>query len=242
MVLWVGLARILSLIAGVTLGVGLTSYVVSLKYKQFYPLNSQDFLFEEESDPEYGRRKYCIKKDARGVVLDLETGSGLTAICAAKKADVTKVVAIDDGEMALDVAKQKALWADTWVRHNRVSDKIEFRKGNLFQSVDQNERFDYIILNSPYVTSPTRKVVEEFLREAKNHLNPDGTILALIPVIDRDILSEFEKDYDMKVLEAEDGTSLQRYLYSGLYYGSCFHLYLKKKIPVKSVPVEGAKA
>jgi len=189
MVFWVGLVRVLSLIGGVLTIIVFSAYVVSRRYEGAYP-----FLMKRFIDLEYSRRKHYIERDARGVVLDLETGFGFSAIAAAKKAEVAKVVAIDARKEALEIAKENALSA-------KVSDKIEFRKGDLFQVVDQNESFDYIILNPPYIASRTNKVVEQFLKNAKNHLNPEGTILALVPRFDKRIISKFEKDFEMKVLE-----------------------------------------
>jgi methylase of polypeptide subunit release factors len=219
---WIALAKVLSIITGVSLAVALTGYLVSLKYRKVYPLDIERF-----TDPEYTRRKYYIERDAKGAVLDLETGTGLSAIYAARKAEVTKVVAIDSSEEALETARENALSA-------KVSDKIEFRRGDLFQAVSRNESFDYIIINPPYVASHTREVVEQSLKDAKNYLNPGGTILAVIPQIDRSIVSKFGMDYEAEALEKEP-----------MIVETLMHIYLRKKqltygekaIPFEAKPV-----
>lgn len=119
------------------------------------------------------------------VVLDIGTGCGLLGILAARKA--REVVAIDLSPFAVDCAKMNA-------KLNGVADKMDILLSDLFQPVNQNERFSFILFNAPYLPlssdeektwigrawagGPTgRRLVDRFLNEAPQHLNENGRAL-----------------------------------------------------------------
>ena len=128
----------------------------------------------------------AVKKFARGTFLEVGTGSGLSAIVAARKKGVKRVVAVDSSACALKAAQKNAA-------ANGVSKKIVFRKSNLFSAV--KEKFDCIAFNPPYLPSDAadktrgplkaawdggttgRAVIDEFLRRAGRHLQPRGIVL-----------------------------------------------------------------
>lgn len=80
-----------------------------------------------------------------GEVLDLCTGSGIQAILAAKTAK--KVVAVDIDASALEFAKFNAYL-------NEVNEIIEFREGDLYTTLQEDEKFDYILSNPPFIPIP----------------------------------------------------------------------------------------
>ncbi len=82
-----------------------------------------------------------------GEILDLGTGSGAVVVSLAKELPKTRLWAADTSVGALKIAR---LNAD---RHG-VSDRIEFRKGDLLEAlVDDPITFDMILSNPPYVAS-----------------------------------------------------------------------------------------
>ncbi len=91
--------------------------------------------------------KLAVRRSA-GTALDLGTGCGIQALLAAKHCD--RVLATDVNDRALAFAAFNA-------RLNGVSG-IEFRQGDGFDPAEE-ERFDLIVSNPPYVVSP----VVEFL-------------------------------------------------------------------------------
>ncbi|MEM4282532.1 MAG: methyltransferase [Candidatus Woesearchaeota archaeon] len=119
-----------------------------------------------------------VRKFARGVVLDVGTGSGIQAVTAAKKRTVKKVVAIDISKEAVAQCKKA-------IRNK----KITFLQSDLFSNVKGS--FDTIIFNPPYLpTEPGipkdvsveggRKGYEtlvRFLEGASRYLKQDGIIL-----------------------------------------------------------------
>lgn len=119
------------------------------------------------------------------VVLDMGTGCGILGILAAEKA--RKVVAVDVNPYAVQCARINA-------KLNSVTAKMDIRRGSLFEPLKEDERFDVIIFNPPYLPSkavrqktwierawsggPTgRSLIDRFISEAPNHLKKDGRIL-----------------------------------------------------------------
>jgi release factor glutamine methyltransferase len=117
-------------------------------------------------------------------VLDVGTGSGILAVFAAEKAK--RVVAVDVNHYAIQCATNNA-------QTNDVKERIEFLQGDLFQPIKQNENFDLILFNSPYLPSEPdeekswigkawaggpdgRTVIDRFLVDAPNFLANEGKI------------------------------------------------------------------
>lgn len=117
-------------------------------------------------------------------VLDMGTGCGILAVLAAKKAE--QVVAVDVNPYAIECAQRNA-------ESNGVKERIEFRLGDLFHPIKQNERFSLILFNSPYLPSEPdeekswigkawagghngRSVVDIFIKDAPNFLADNGRI------------------------------------------------------------------
>ena len=125
---------------------------------------------------------YLIKKHikyyAKGLTLDIGTGSGILAKEASK---YSKVIATDISDEALNYCKSKYK-------------NITFIKSNLFQNIKQ--KFDIIAFNPPYLPKDRREdkesklattggkrgdeIIIKFLRSVKDYLNKYGIILLVI--------------------------------------------------------------
>ncbi len=118
-----------------------------------------------------------------GDVLDMGTGSGIQAVIAASKADVTHVIAADINPHALEAARKRAEKAG-------VLDKVTLVQSDLFDGVEV--RFDWILFNPPYLPAEGgledpawsggmrgAEVIERFLSVARDHLKPEGKILLI---------------------------------------------------------------
>lgn len=79
-------------------------------------------------------------------VLDVGTGSGVLAICAAIHLEGSEVTAVDISEPALQVAQENA------AAHG-VADRIRFLKSGLLQHIPAGQKFDLILSNPPYVSN-----------------------------------------------------------------------------------------
>jgi release factor glutamine methyltransferase len=122
----------------------------------------------------------AVKKYACGKVLDMGTGSGIQAIAAAKNKKVRSIIAVDINKEAVIIALHDAM---------KRGIPLSVQQSNLFDNID--EKFDTIIFNPPYL--PTQKpkdlaldggkkgyeLIQKFLKQAKKHLEENGTILLL---------------------------------------------------------------
>ncbi len=141
-------------------------------HPQVYEPSEDTFLFADNIEVERMSR-----------VLEIGTGTGIIAIIAAKRA--RRVIATDINHHALKCAVK-----------NIISNKafnVELREGNLFEPVI-NEKFDLILFNTPYLPSSSeekvddklnaawdggingREVIDRFIRDIKDHLNPGGCV------------------------------------------------------------------
>lgn len=122
----------------------------------------------------------------RASVLDVCTGSGALAVCAAMRGarDVT----------AVDVSRKAVLTARLNARLNGV--RIEARRSDLFSALG-DRRYDVIVSNPPYVPAPAdelpdrglerawdagrdgRALLDRLLAEAPDHLKPGGVLLVV---------------------------------------------------------------
>ena len=141
-----------------------------------------EHVYEPAEDTFLLAERLAVTED--DVVLDVGTGCGILAVLAGEKAK--RVVAVDVNPYAIECAIKNA-------QTNCVKERIEFRQGDLFQPIKQNEKFDLILFNSPYLPSEPdeekswigkawaggpdgRTVIDRFLVDALNFLADDGRI------------------------------------------------------------------
>ena len=147
-----------------------------------YVFEVDEQVYEPAEDTFLIADKLDVKES--DVVLDVGTGCGLLAVLAAEKAK--KVVAVDINPYAIECANRNA-------QINKVKKKIDFRQGNLFEPIKENELFSLIIFNSPYLPSEIneeswigrawdgglngRQIIDQFITEVPNFLLAGGRIL-----------------------------------------------------------------
>jgi release factor glutamine methyltransferase len=76
------------------------------------------------------------------LAIDVGTGSGCIAVALAHELADVRVIAVDISADAIEVARRNAIG-------HQVADRVEFREGNLLDSV--SETADLILSNPPYV-------------------------------------------------------------------------------------------
>jgi release factor glutamine methyltransferase len=141
-----------------------------------------EHVYEPAEDTFLIAEKMRVEED--DTVLDMGTGCGILAVLAAEKAK--SVLAVDVNPYALQCAAKNA-------ETNGVKERIEFRLGELFQPIKQNERFSLILFNAPYLPSEPdeekswigkawaggrngRKMLDRFVMDAPNFLAAGGRI------------------------------------------------------------------
>jgi len=114
-------------------------------------------------------------------VLDMFCGSGALGLTIASSAD--KVVGIDISPLAVRCATENA-------SSNGFSDRTDFRCGDIWTAVEENEVFDLIIANPPLLPitpatllekavadSPKMDVLTRFIEGCRDHLSTEGNVL-----------------------------------------------------------------
>jgi release factor glutamine methyltransferase len=122
--------------------------------------------------------RLAIDRDGMSV-LDMGTGSGIGAIFAALQG--ARVVAVDINPEAVRCTRLNA-------HLNRVEDRIEVLRGDLFEPVD-GQQFDLILFNPPFYRGEARAswelawrsddVLERFAANLGDALNPGGRALLM---------------------------------------------------------------
>ena len=113
-------------------------------------------------------------------VLDIGTGSGVCALCAARHA--RRVMAVDINAAAVRCARVNVLM-------NQLEHKIDVLHGDLFAPV-ADQLFDLILFNPPFLRGVPRNdrdrawrssdVAERFAQGLSAHLTPSGSALVLL--------------------------------------------------------------
>ena len=142
-------------------------------------------VYEPAEDSFLFAENLRVRVDA--FVLDMGTGCGILGIIAADKA--SHVVAVDINPYAVLCAKENA-------KLNHVMDKMSFIRGDLFAPLREEEMFDLILFNAPYLPTKYRKadfwlerawaggqrgreVIDRFIKEASKRLKPKGRVLLM---------------------------------------------------------------
>ena len=132
------------------------------------------------------------KKDIKSF-LDVGCGYGFISIVLAKELNISGT-GVDVNERALMLAKENA-------SNNRVN--VSFIKSNIYENID--ESFDLIITNPPIRAG--KRVVLEILNEAKNHLNREGELWAVIRKDQgvKSIIKCLNESYQVEIKEKNKG-------------------------------------
>jgi methylase of polypeptide subunit release factors len=129
--------------------------------------DGSDFEYHQDVWPETDAILEVLDATAaQGSVLDMGTGTGIVAIEAAVRGH--RVVATDIFPSALALARFNALL-------NGVADRIEFRRGHLFEPAGE-ERFD-LILTAPHYTRTGDQLRLEALRTGPKQIAPGGRLV-----------------------------------------------------------------
>ena len=100
-------------------------------------------------------------------IADVGTGSGIVAICAAKRCPSCRVTAVDISLAALEVARGNA------AQHG-VAGQIEFLAGDLLAALPNETKLDLVVSNPPYVSESEWEVLARDVRD----FEPRGALVA----------------------------------------------------------------
>ncbi len=126
-----------------------------------------------------------LNMNSGDTVLEVGSGCGILSVLSASKAK--RVIAIDINPHAARCTRTNA-------RINNVSDKVDVIRGDLFGPLREENLFDLILFNAPYLPTGKsepigwidyaweggetgRKVIDRFIESAARYLKPRGRIL-----------------------------------------------------------------
>lgn len=147
---------------------------------------------ETEDLVEQAHAALLARKDDQLSFLDIGTGCGCIACALAKEFPDAQVTATDISEEALEIAREN-------VELLGFSERIHLKRGNLFEAVNNDENFDLIISNPPYIPSALMeslpaevkhepkialdggedgmKLIKEIVKEAPHFLREGGFLM-----------------------------------------------------------------
>lgn len=159
-----------------------TDYFKDLGLDRFIVLEGVLSPEKSAQSPLFARFLYEHKNLYKNAdVLELGSGSGILGIIMAKYG-AKRVVATDIQDVCVRNIKENSL------RYNL--DCIETRQGDLFECIDEKERFDLIVFNYPFFYGKPIKgntisiaildegnIIKRFLSEGPRYFKPNGKII-----------------------------------------------------------------
>lgn len=164
-------------------------------------------------------------------ILDLGTGSGAIAIALAQVYPEAEVWATDQSGEALTLAKENA-------REFNTEDRIRFKEGSWWEAVPENDTFDLIVSNPPYLTEAEMQTAEpevvdnepvnallsgsdglkdlkQIITSAKRHLTPGGMLALETGIAQHNQLDGLAKEAGLEGQGLEDMSARPRFYFAG---------------------------
>lgn len=189
---------------------------------------SIEFEAEQVSQNRYGNVQFSADQMSTCVALDIGTGSGCIA-CTIAKQTGAYVLGVDISSDALRVALDN-------VTKLGINNRAVFRKSDLFSKIREEEKFDMIISNPPYIPAdyefepevlhePRLALIAEenglefyrkIVEDAPKFLKPDGWLLFELGIDEADAVKGFmQKDFKDICVE-KDLAGIERIIYGRL--------------------------
>ncbi len=100
-------------------------------------------------------------------IVDVGTGSGILAICAARHLPHASITAVDVSPKAIDVARRNA-------EKHTVTERINFMESDLISGLPDDAEFDFIVSNPPYIKTSELAEIDKSVREFEPMMALDG--------------------------------------------------------------------
>lgn len=180
--------------------------------------------------------KLVSKNNAK--IIDIGTGSGCIACMIAKNLEAASIFASDISEKALKIAELNA-------KKLGVKDKITFINSDIFENIDDNENFDVIVSNPPYISILEKQNLqsevvlhephlalfaednkgiffyEKLAFQAKDRLNKNGYLAVEIGIYQADdVVKIFENAHFKEIQIIKDFNNIERVVIGKLIMSS----------------------
>ena len=193
-------------------------YIIGEAYfmGEFFKVTPDVLIPRDETELLVRKAIEFIRQDDLKEVLDIGTGSGCIACSIAHKTDAT-VLGVDISSDALRIALDN-------VTRLGINNRAVFRKSDLFSKVRDDEKFDMIISNPPYIPLGTilsdevnyeprialfadengLRFYREIVEQAPKFLKPNGKLLFELGIGESNAVKSFmEKDFKDIVVEKD---------------------------------------
>jgi release factor glutamine methyltransferase len=182
---------------------------IMIKY-QGMEFHTCEKVYEPAEDTYLLAENLKIKKTDK--ILEIGTGTGIIAIITSKITE--KVIAVDINKYAVECARK-----NSGINHSN----IDIRLGDLFDSIE-DEKFDIILFNTPYLPTNEdervedeleaawdggvdgRVVIDRFIEGVSEYLLPGGRVQLVqssLSNVEETIGRLMEKDFEVSITASE---------------------------------------
>lgn len=205
-------------------------YIIGEAYfmGEFFKVTPDVLIPRDETEILVTKAIEFVEKDEMKTVLDIGTGSGCIACTIAHKTDAT-VLGVDISSDALRVALEN-------VTRLGINNRAVFRKSDLFSKVREEEKFDMIISNPPYIPIGTilsdevnyeprialfadengLRFYREIVEQAPSFLNRQGKLLFELGIGEASAVKTFMEKAFTDIHIEKDLAGIDRIIYGTL--------------------------
>lgn len=205
-------------------------YIIGEAYfmGEFFKVTPDVLIPRDETEILVTKAIEFVEKDDMKNVLDIGTGSGCIACTIAHKTDAT-VLGVDISSDALRVALEN-------VTRLGINNRAVFRKSDLFSKVREEEKFDMIISNPPYIPIGTilsdevnyeprialfadengLRFYREIVEQAPSFLNRQGKLLFELGIGEASAVKTFMEKAFTDIHIEKDLAGIDRIIYGTL--------------------------
>ena len=205
-------------------------YIIGEAYfmGEFFKVTSDVLIPRDETEILVTKAIELIKAHNIKKVLDIGTGSGCIACTIAKKTNAT-VLGVDISSDALRIALDN-------VTRLGINNRAVFRKSDLFSKIREDEKFDMIISNPPYIPYGTElepevkhepsialfaeenglQLYRKIVSQAPQFLNQDGWLIFELGIGESSYVKAFMDEYFDSVQIFKDLAGIDRVIWGKL--------------------------
>lgn len=202
-------------------------YIIGEAYfmGEYFKVNSDVLIPRDETEILVRKAIDIIKENDFKDVLDIGTGSGCIACTIAKQTNAT-VLGVDISSDALRIALDN-------VTKLGINNRAVFRKSDLFSKVREEEQFDMIISNPPYIPIGTNLDAEvekepkialfaednglyfykEIIKQAPQYLKKGGWLLFELGINESEEVKNHMAEYFEDIKIEKDLAGIDRIIY-----------------------------
>lgn len=192
---------------------------------EFFKVTHDVLIPRDETEILVTKAIELIKENDLKTVLDVGTGSGCIACTIAKQTN-TVVLGVDISSDALRIALDN-------VTRLGLNNHAVFRKSDLFEKVREDEKFDIIVSNPPYIPHGTilepevkhepaialfaeengLQLYRKIVSEAPEYLNPQGWLIFELGIGEAENVKAFMNEYFENITIIKDLAGIDRVIF-----------------------------